>query len=118
VGVSFYSIIAMYIVMFNVRLLQRWLLVVVPIIGASILATYFLGFVLGFISNMFMFILAILYIQRKKWREFGFNDKQEGYYDGRRDDTKLGYLCLSCGSKVNGRTCIKCGSHMKKGVFK
>jgi hypothetical protein len=28
--------------MFNVRLLQRWLLVFVPIIGASILATYFL----------------------------------------------------------------------------
>ena len=116
VGVSFYSIIAMCIVMFNLRLLQRWLLVVVPIIGASMLATYFLGFVLGFISNMFMFILVILYIQRKKWKEFGFNDKQEGFYDGRRDDTKLSYLCLSlsCGS----RTCIKCGSHMKKGVFK
>jgi hypothetical protein len=107
----------MYIVMLNVRLLQRWLLVVVPIIGASMLATYFLGFVLGFISNMFMFIVVILYIQRKKWKEFGFNDKQEGYY-GRSDDTKLSYLCLSCGSKVNGRTCIKCGSHMKKGVFK
>jgi len=118
VGVSFYSHIAMYIVMFNVRLLQRWLLVVVPVVGASMLATYFLGFVIGFISNMFMFIVVILYIQRKKW-EFGFNDKQEGYYGARSsDDTKLSYLCLSCGSKVNGRTCIKCGSHMKKGVFK
>lgn len=108
----------MYIAMFNVRLLQRWLLVVVPIIGASMLATYFLGFVLGFISNMFIFIVVILYIQRKKCKEFGFNDKQEGYYDGRSDDTKLSYLCLICGSEVNGRTCIKCGSHMKKGVFK
>ncbi len=118
-GVSFYSIIAMYIVMFNVRLLQRWLLVVVPIIGASMLATYFLGFVIGFISNMFMFIVVILYIQRKKWKEFGFNDKLERYYGDRSsDDTKLSYLCLSCGSKVDGRTCIKCGSHMKKGVFK
>jgi hypothetical protein len=119
VGVSFYSINAMYIVVFNGRLLQRWLLVVVPIIGASVLATYFLGFVIGFISNMFMFIAVILYIQRKKWKEFGFNDKQEGYYGGRdSDDAKLIYLCLSCGSKVNGRTCAKCGSHMKKGVFK
>jgi hypothetical protein len=118
VGVSFYSIIAMYIVMFNVRLLQRWLLVVVPIIGASMLATYFLGFVIGFISNMFMFLVVILYIQRKKWKEFGFNDKQEGYYGGRSsDDTKLSYLCLSCGGKVDGRTCIKCGSQMKKGVY-
>jgi hypothetical protein len=77
VGVSFYSIIAMYIVMFNVRLLQRWLLVVVPIIGASMLATYFLGFVIGFISNMFMSIVVILYIQRKKWKEFGFNDSKK-----------------------------------------
>jgi hypothetical protein len=119
VGVSFYSIIAMYIVMFNVRLLQRWLLVVVPIIGASILATYFLGFVIGFITNMFMFILVILYFQRKKWMEFGFNDNQEGYYGSHiSKDTKLSYQCLSCGSKVNGKTCIKCGSHMKKGVFK
>jgi len=104
--------------MFNARLLQRWLLVVVPVIGASMLATYFLGFVIGFISNMFMFIVVILYIQRKKWKEFGFNDKQEGYYGGRSsDDRKLSYLCLRCGSKVDGRICIKCGSHMKKGVF-
>ena len=68
--------------MFNVRLLQRWLLVVVPIMGASMLATYFLGFVIGFILNMFMFIVVILYIQRKKWKEFGFNDEKEGYYGG------------------------------------
>jgi hypothetical protein len=93
----------MYIVMFNVRLLRRWLFVVVPIIGESMVATYFLGFVLGFISNMFIFIVVILYIQRKKWKEFGFNDKQEGYYDGRSDDTKLSYLCLICGSKVEQR---------------
>jgi hypothetical protein len=94
-------------------------MVVVPIIGASMLATYFLGFVIGFIINMFMFIVAILYIQRKKWKEFGFNDKQEGYYGSHRSNyTKLSYLCLSCGNKVNGNTCIKCGSHIKKGVFK
>ena len=51
--------------MFNGRLLQRWLLVVVPIMGASMLATYFFGFVIGFILNMFMFIVVILYIQKK-----------------------------------------------------
>jgi len=81
------SIIVLYIVMFKVRLLQRWLLVVVPIIGASMLATYFLGLVLGFISNMFIFIVVILYK--------GLYDTQEGYYDGNNDDTKLSFLYLN-----------------------
>jgi hypothetical protein len=27
-------------------------------------------------------------------------------------------VCLACGSKINGSTCDKCGSHMKKGEFK
>ena len=106
--------------MFNVRLLQRWLLVFVPIMGLSMLTTYFLGFVLGFILTMFMFIVVILYIQRKKWKEFGFSDEKQGYYGGASssDGTKPSYVCLACGSKINGSTCDKCGSHMKKGEFK
>ena len=64
--------------MFNVRLLQRWLLVFVPLMGASMLMTYFLGIVIGFILTMFMFIVVILYIQRKKWKEFGFNEEKGG----------------------------------------
>jgi len=39
--------------MFNLKLLQRWLLVFVPILGASTLATYFLGFIIGFILTLF-----------------------------------------------------------------
>jgi hypothetical protein len=106
--------------MFNVRLLQRWLLVFVPIMGVSMLTTYFLGFVIGFILTMFMFIVVILYIQRKKWKEFGFSDEKEGYYGGASitDSTKPKYVCLACGSKMNGSTCDKCGAHMKKGEFK
>jgi hypothetical protein len=105
--------------MFNVRLLQRWLLVFVPIMGASMLTTYFLGFVIGFILTMFMFIVVILYIQRKKWKEFGFNDEKGGYYGGSSSDgTKPNYVCLACGSRMSGSTCDKCGSHMKKSAFK
>lgn len=65
--------------MFNVGL-QRWLLVFVPIIGTSVLATFFLGFVIGFISNMLMYVVLILYIQSKKMKEFGFNYEKEEYY--------------------------------------
>jgi hypothetical protein len=31
--------------------------------------------------------------------------------------SKIIYICLSCGKKVSGRSCRKCGSHMKKAVF-
>jgi hypothetical protein len=106
--------------MFNIGLLQRWLMVFVPIMGASILLTYYLGFAIGFILTMFMFIAVILYIQRKKWKEFGFNDEKGGYYRGTSisNGTKPTYVCLACGSKINGSTCDKCGSHMKKGEFR
>jgi hypothetical protein len=106
--------------MFNPKLLQRWLLVLVPILGASTLANYFLGFIIGFILTMFMFIVVILYIQRKKWKEFGFNDDKGGYYggDSSSNGTKPSYVCLACSSKINGSSCDKCGSHMKKGLFK
>ena len=105
--------------MFNVGLLQRWLMAFVPIMGASILLTYYLGFAIRFILTMFMFIVVILYIQRKKWKEFGFND-EKGDYRGTRisNGTKPSYVCLACGSKINGSTCDKCGSHMKKGEFR
>ena len=106
--------------MFNLRLLQRWLFVFVPIMSAIILMTYYLGFVIGFILTMFMFIVVILYIQRKKWKEFGFNDEKGGYYGGASssDGTKPSFVCLACGSKIYGSKCDKCGSHMKKGEFK
>ena len=100
------------------KLIQRGLLFAFAIMGASMLATYFLGFVIGFILIVFMFIGVILYIQRK-----GSNVERGGYYDstssGSTDfNTKPIYVCLACGSNVSERTCRKCGSHMKKVVFK
>jgi hypothetical protein len=86
------------------------------------LATYFLGFVIGFMLNVFMFIGAMFYIQRKRSKEIGFNAERGGYYGSSSGSagfsTKPSYVCLACGSKVSGRTCGKCGSQMKKAVFK
>jgi hypothetical protein len=100
------------------KLVKRGLLFAFAIMGASMLATYFLGFVIGFMLNVFMFIGVILYIQRK-----GFNVERGGYYGssssgGAGFNTKPIYICLACGSNVSERSCGKCGSHMKKVVFK
>jgi hypothetical protein len=105
------------------KLVQRGLLFAFAIMGASMLATYFLGFVIGFILIVFMFIGVILYIQRKGSKELGSNVERGGYYGGSSSSsaglsTKLSYVCLACDSKVSERTCGKCGSHMKKAVFK
>jgi hypothetical protein len=102
----------------NSKLVKRGLLFAFAIMGASTLATYFLGFVIGFMLNVFMFIGVILYIQRK-----GSNVERGGYYDstssGSTDfNTKPIYICLACGSDVSERSCRKCGSHMKKVVFR
>jgi hypothetical protein len=102
----------------NSKLVKRGLLFAFAIMGASMLATYFLGFVIGFMLNVFMFIGVILYIQRK-----GFNVERGGYYGSSSSssvdfNTKPIYVCLACGNKVSERTCRKCGSHMKKVVFK
>ena|SRR5437899_6569107 len=106
----------------NGKLIQRGLLFAVVIMGASMLATYFLGFVIGFMLNVFMFIGAMFFIQRKRSKEIGFNAERGGYYGSSSGSagfsTKPSYVCLACGSKVSGRTCGKCGSQMKKAVFK
>ncbi|HET7147630.1 MAG TPA: hypothetical protein VFI73_03945 [Candidatus Nitrosopolaris sp.] len=102
----------------NSKLIKRGLLFAFALMGASMLATYFFGFVIGFMLNVFMFIGVILYIQRK-----AFNVERRGYYGGSSSanadfNTKLAYVCLACGNKVSERTCRECGSHMKKVVFK
>jgi hypothetical protein len=96
----------------NSKLVKRGLLFAFAIMGASMLATYFLGFVIG------LFIGVILYIQRK-----GFNVERGGSYGSSSSgsagfNTKPIYICLACGSNVSERSCRKCGSHMKKVVFK
>ena len=102
----------------NSKLVKRGLLFAFAIMVASMLATYFLGFVIGFMLNVFMFIGVILYIQRK-----GFNVERGGYYGSSSSgsagfNTKPIYICLACGSNVSERSCRKCGSHLKKVVFK
>jgi hypothetical protein len=102
----------------NSKLVKRGLLFAFAIMGASMLATYFLGFVIGFMLNVFMFIGVILYIQRKR-----FNVERGGYYGSSSSgsagfNTKPIYICLACGSNVSERSCRKCGSQMKKVVFK
>ena len=84
----------------NSKLVKRGLLFASAIMGASMLATYFLGFVIGFMLNVFMFIGVILYIQRK-----GFNVERGGHYGSSSTgsaefNTKPIYVCLACGSKV------------------
>jgi hypothetical protein len=106
----------------NGKLIQRGLLFAVAIMGAGMLATNFIGFVIGCILLVFMFIGVILYIQRKGSKEPGFNAERGGYNDSSSSSagfsTKPSYVCLACDSKVSARTCGKCGSHMKKAVFK
>jgi hypothetical protein len=107
----------------NGKLIQRGLLFAVVIMGASMLAMYFLGFVIGVMLNVFLFIGAMFYIQRKRSKEIEFNADRGGYYGNSSSvsagsSTKPSYVCLACGSKVSGRTCRNCGSQMKKAVFK
>jgi hypothetical protein len=108
--------------MWNNKLIQRGLMFAAAIMGASMLAMYFLGFVIGFMLNVFMVIGVVLYIQRKQSKEIGYNAERGGYYGSSSSSTgvstKPNYVCLACGNKVSERTCGKCGSHMKKAVFK
>jgi hypothetical protein len=82
----------------NSKLIQRGLLFAVAIIGASILATYFLGFVIGLMLNVFMVIAVVLYIQRKQSKEIRGSAKG-GYYGSSSSSagfsTKPSYVCGS-----------------------
>jgi hypothetical protein len=105
----------------NSQLIQRGLLFAAAIMGASMLATYFLGFVIGFMLNVFMVIGVVIYIQRKQSKEIGYNAERGGYYGSSSSagfSTRPNYVCLACGSKISERTCSNCGSHMKRAEFK
>lgn len=80
------------------------------------LATFLLGFILSLTLMIAVFVGIIFYIRKRQvgFREADISSDKRGYVNG---STKLRYVCLSCGTKVSGRTCRKCGSHMKKVVF-
>jgi len=64
--------------MWNNKLIQRGLMFAAAIMGASMLAMYFLGFVIGFMLNVFMVIGVVIYIQRKQSKEIGYNAERGG----------------------------------------
>ena len=97
---------------YNIRAIQYRLLFITSFIGATMVATYFFGFIIGLLVNLFIFMLAVLYIRRILF---------SGNTDNRRSDAgfnpKVNYVCLSCGSNSTGIKCPKCGSKLKKAVF-
>ena len=103
--------------------IKRQLILVTIIFGMSLVLTYLFGFLLGCILNVLLLVLITFYIRRNQWiglRKFGFEDETIGDRRPRtfvETNLKLEYLCLICGSKISGRTCEKCGSHMKKPRF-
>jgi hypothetical protein len=103
------------------KLVQRGLLFAVAIVGASILVTYFLGFGIGFMVNVFLFMGVILYVRRKESNRLDLADYRRDNYSSNGSEaglrTSLSYVCLACGSNVRVKTCSECGSNMKKAVF-
>src|SRR5919204_6625999 len=102
-------------------------------VGISLIVTYFFGFMIGSVLNIVMLFGIIYYIRRKQEfgsfssSLFGFSDKSPSPSSSSsrisnnssitNTDRNIKYVCLTCSTKVTGRTCRKCGSHMKKPVF-
>ena len=109
-------------------------------VGVSLIVTYFFGFMIGSVLNIVMLFGIIYYIRRKQTTKefgsfssslFGFSDKSPSSSSPPSSsssrisnnssiintDRSIKYVCLTCSTKVTGRTCRKCGSHMKKPVF-
>jgi hypothetical protein len=84
------------------------------------LAYYMLGFIVGLVLMVAVFIAVILYINKRQTKvtSLGFrhsdsnNERSYPNYSG----SDLTYVCLSCGTKVSDR-CRRCRPHMKKVVF-
>jgi ribosomal protein L40E len=103
-------------------------------VGISLIVTYFFGFMIGSVLNIVMLFGLIYYIRRKQEfgssSLFGFSDKSPSFSSPSSSSSRISsnssitntdrnikYVCLTCSTKVTGRTCRKCGSHMKKPVF-
>lgn len=84
--------------------------------GLSMLATYLLGYLLGLTMMVAILVGFNLYIRKRRVEVLKFFGVKDAGIDS-SSNTKIRYICLSCGTKVFGRTCKKCGSHMKKVVF-
>jgi hypothetical protein len=97
--------------------LKRQLLLMGAALGVGLLVTHLTGnLLIGLGVNIAIMIGVIFYIRRKQLgalRSLGFgSDAASGY-----GNTKLKYICLSCGAEVKGARCGSCGSSMKKPLF-
>jgi hypothetical protein len=89
-------------------------------IGVYLIVNYFFGFLISFIVNTAIFLAIILYIRRRRrqlnaLRSFEFSNKTiaaDSEYS--KQEMKLRYGCIFCGSEVKGSECANCGSKMKK----
>lgn len=96
-------------------------------IGFSMLLTYLFGLMLGLSLFISAYIGIILYIRKKQskaLKSLGLSDSNTNNNGGQHINGSIShggikptYICLSCGKKVSGRVCRKCGSYMKKAVF-
>ena len=97
--------------------LKRQLLLMGAALGVGLLVTYLTGSLLiGLGVNIAIMVGIIFYIRRKQLgalRSLGFGNEAAGGYG----NTRLKYVCLSCGAEVKGAKCGSCGSNMKKPLF-
>ena len=107
-----------------IPILKRPLLLIGVGIGTYLVVNYFFGLLVGFIINTALFIGIIFYVRKRQnagSRLFGFDDNNKNSNSNDRYDidtnTKLKYICISCGAEVKGSKCKKCGSKMKKPIF-
>lgn len=113
----------------NLKQIQRFrLLFLGGSIGLTMLLTYLFGLVLGLGLFLSAYIGFIVYTRKREsntLNSLGLSNsnsdtatnKGQHANNNISGGSKIMYICLSCGRKVSGRTCRKCGSRMKKAVF-
>jgi len=97
--------------------LKRQLLVLGAGLGAGLIVAFFFDIFIGLAVNIAVMLGMIFYIRRKQLgalRTLGFSNESAGGFGG---DSRLKYICLSCGAEVKGARCSRCGSNGKKPPF-
>lgn len=99
---------------------KRQLMLLGAVLGAGLVATFFLGFIIGMAVNVGLLIAVSFYIRsrrNKALKSLGFSSESAGGGFMSGANPKLKYVCLSCGAEMTGSRCRACGSHMKKPLF-
>ena len=98
---------------------KRQAVLLIATIAAGLILTYYFGLVIGLAINTGLLVALALYVRRRRTnalKSLGFSSETAGA-GHMSDSVKMRYLCLACGAQVNGVTCARCGSKMKKPVF-